>query len=68
MKFDGYRALAFKVGDEVHLISRNRKSFNDDYPILVDSLKSLKTSQRYLKFSDFSPFPVGGLVGRVQPL
>ena len=43
MKFDGYRALAFKVGDEVHLISRNRKSFNDDYPILVDSLKSLKT-------------------------
>src|SRR5271165_5745814 len=28
----------------------------------------VKTSQRYLKFSDISPFPVGGLVGRVQPL
>lgn len=25
-------------------------------------------SQRYLEFSDISPFPVGGLVGRVQPL
>jgi bifunctional non-homologous end joining protein LigD len=43
MKFDGYRALAFKAGDEVRLISRNRKSFNDDYPVLIDSLKSLKT-------------------------
>src|SRR5271166_5628527 len=29
---------------------------------------SRKASQRYLKFSDISPFPVGGLVGRVQPL
>src|SRR5271166_1616802 len=28
----------------------------------------LNASQRYLKFSDISPFPVGGLVGRVQPL
>jgi bifunctional non-homologous end joining protein LigD len=43
MKFDGYRALAFKAGDEVRLISRNRNGFNDDYPVLVDSLKSLKT-------------------------
>ena len=43
MKFDGYRALAFKADKEVRLISRNRKSFNDDYPVLVDSLKSLKT-------------------------
>jgi len=27
----------------IRLISRNRNSFNDDYPVLVDSLKSLKT-------------------------
>ena len=33
MKFDGYRALAFKADKEVRLISRNRKSFNDDYPV-----------------------------------
>ena len=44
MKFDGYRALAFKADKEVRLISRNRNSFNDDYPVLVDSLKSLKTN------------------------
>ena len=43
IKFDGYRALAFKADKEVRLISRNRNSFNDDYPVLVDSLKSLKT-------------------------
>ena len=41
MKFDGYRALAFKTGQEVRLVSRNRNSFNNDYPQLVDSLKSL---------------------------
>ena len=43
IKFDGYRALAIKVDKEVRLISRNRKSFNDDYPVLINSLKSLKT-------------------------
>jgi ATP-dependent DNA ligase len=36
MKFDGYRALAIKADKEVRLISRNRKSFNDDYPVLID--------------------------------
>jgi bifunctional non-homologous end joining protein LigD len=34
MKFDGYRALAFKADKEVRLISRNRNSFNNDYPQL----------------------------------
>jgi hypothetical protein len=42
VKFDGYRALAFKAGSEVQLFSRNRKLFNDNYPILVAALKSLK--------------------------
>ena len=42
VKFDGYRALAFKTGSEVQLFSRNRKLFNDNYPVLVDALKSLK--------------------------
>ena len=44
MKFDGYRALAIKADKEGRLISRNRKSSNDDYPVLIDSLKSLKTN------------------------
>ena len=43
IKFDGYRALAIKADKGVRLISRNRKSFNDDYPVLIDSLNSLKT-------------------------
>ena len=42
LKFDGYRALAFKSGAEVRLLSRNRTLFNDNYPQLVDSLKALK--------------------------
>jgi bifunctional non-homologous end joining protein LigD len=43
MKFDGYRALAFKAGKEVRLISRNRTNFDNDYPQFIDSLKSLTT-------------------------
>jgi hypothetical protein len=39
IKFDGYRALAFKNGKEVCLVSRDKKAF--DYPQLVDSLKSI---------------------------
>jgi bifunctional non-homologous end joining protein LigD len=41
LKFDGYRALAFKSGKEVRLISRNRTNFDNDYPQLIDALKSL---------------------------
>src|SRR5215469_12784287 len=48
MKFDGYRALAFKAGKEVRLISRNRTNFDNDYPPLIDALKSLGTKQAIL--------------------
>jgi bifunctional non-homologous end joining protein LigD len=41
LKFDGYRALAFKAGKEVRLISRNRTNFDNDYPQLIDAMKSL---------------------------
>ncbi len=41
MKFDGYRALAFKAGAE-RLLSRNRTDFNKDYPQLIDALKLLR--------------------------
>jgi bifunctional non-homologous end joining protein LigD len=33
MKFDGYRALAFKNDKEVRLLSRNRTFFNVNYPV-----------------------------------
>src|ERR1700751_4599221 len=39
IKFDGYRALAFKDGKDVRLISRNKKAL--DYPLLVEALKLL---------------------------
>jgi len=41
MKFDGYRALAFKSGKNVRLISRNQTDFGNDYPQRIDSLKRL---------------------------
>jgi bifunctional non-homologous end joining protein LigD len=41
VKLDGYRALGFKNGKEVRLVSRNQKPFN--YPQLLDSLKLLPT-------------------------
>jgi bifunctional non-homologous end joining protein LigD len=39
VKFDGYRALAYKSGKEVRLVSRNQIDFGNDYPHLIDSLK-----------------------------
>jgi bifunctional non-homologous end joining protein LigD len=39
IKFDGYRALAFKDGKDVRLISRDKKAF--DYPQLLDAIKKL---------------------------
>ena len=45
LKFDGYRALAFKAGKDVRLISRNRTNFDNDYPQLIDALKSLTAKQ-----------------------
>jgi bifunctional non-homologous end joining protein LigD len=39
IKHDGYRALAFKDGKNVRLVSRNKKAF--DYPQLLDALKLL---------------------------
>jgi bifunctional non-homologous end joining protein LigD len=45
MKFDGYRALAFKAGKEVRPVSRNRTNFDNDYPPLIDALKLLSAKQ-----------------------
>jgi bifunctional non-homologous end joining protein LigD len=37
-KFDGERCLAFRDGDRVRLLSRNRQPLNGTYPELVDAL------------------------------
>ena len=46
IKFDGYRALAFKDGKEVRLFSRNKKAF--DYPLLIDTLRKLQSERLIL--------------------
>jgi len=40
-KLDGYRALAIKMGGQVHLRSRNDNDFNARYPGIVQALANL---------------------------
>src|ERR1700742_2734624 len=44
-KFDGMRCLAFRDGERVRLLSRNRQPLNGTYPELVDALTALHTSR-----------------------
>jgi bifunctional non-homologous end joining protein LigD len=44
-KFDGMRCLAFRDGERVRLLSRNRQSLNGTYPELVDALTAQRTSR-----------------------
>lgn len=41
-KFDGYRLLALKVGEEVRLMTRGGKDWTDRFPPIVDSMRRLK--------------------------
>ncbi|ATC64134.1 ATP-dependent DNA ligase [Nibricoccus aquaticus] len=41
IKFDGFRALAFKHGDSVHLLSRNEKDFAEKFPEIADAMAEL---------------------------
>jgi bifunctional non-homologous end joining protein LigD len=38
-KLDGERCIAYREGDDVRLMSRNRKSLNVQYPELVDAIR-----------------------------
>lgn len=42
VKWDGYRALAFLKDDDVELLSRNNKSFNEKFYPIYDLLKEFK--------------------------
>jgi len=46
VKLDGYRALAFKDGKDVRLVSRSKKAF--DYPQLLKALKLLPADRLVL--------------------
>src|SRR5262245_32615458 len=41
LKFDGYRAVAFKTGGKLRLRSRNDKDFTTRYPTIVRGLGAL---------------------------
>jgi bifunctional non-homologous end joining protein LigD len=44
-KFDGMRCLAFRDGDRVRLLSRNRQPLNGTYPELADALGAVHTTR-----------------------
>ncbi len=44
VKFDGFRALAFKKGPEVHVLSRNGKDFAGKFPEVAQAVAALPTS------------------------
>jgi len=45
VKLDGYRALAFRSGDEVRLLSRNDKDFGQRFPDVVEAVAALNSDE-----------------------
>jgi bifunctional non-homologous end joining protein LigD len=45
-KYDGVRAITFKKGNNIQLLSRNKLSFNNSYPEVVEHL--MKTSGNFI--------------------
>ncbi len=41
IKFDGFRALAFKRGNVVHLLSRNNKDLSEKFPEIAEAVAAL---------------------------
>ncbi|HEY3861840.1 MAG TPA: non-homologous end-joining DNA ligase [Verrucomicrobiae bacterium] len=48
IKFDGFRALAFKSGDSTKLLSRNDKDFGKRFPDVLEAVKSLALNDAIL--------------------
>ena len=45
IKFDGYRALVFKNGENVRLLSRNEKDFGEKFPEIVEAISSIHSKE-----------------------
>jgi bifunctional non-homologous end joining protein LigD len=45
IKFDGFRALAYKDGDSVHLLSRTNHDLAQKFPKVVDAIPSLRADE-----------------------
>jgi bifunctional non-homologous end joining protein LigD len=45
LKFDGYRALILKRGDEIRLLSRNEKDLGSKFPEILDAARKLNPEQ-----------------------
>ena len=41
IKFDGYRAMALRGGNETRVLSRNEKDFGSKFPEVKDSIAAL---------------------------
>lgn len=48
VKWDGYRVLTFIQNKSYNLISRNQRSFNEEFPSIIKELKRLKVSEAIL--------------------
>ncbi len=62
-KLDGIRMLAFKQGDEVRLLSRNRLPQNDAYPAIVDAVRKLPVQNVILDGEALGHFGPRGKLG-----
>ena len=45
IKFDGYRALALRGGNETRILSRNQKDLGKKFPIIADSIAALDVQE-----------------------
>jgi bifunctional non-homologous end joining protein LigD len=43
IKFDGYRALALRVGSETRVLSRNEKDLGSKFRVVKDTIVALET-------------------------
>ncbi|HEY0304305.1 MAG TPA: hypothetical protein VGC44_04990, partial [Longimicrobiales bacterium] len=62
-KLDGIRLLAFKDGDDVRLLSRNRLPQNDAYPGVVDAVRKLPVQNIILDGEAIGHFGPRGKLG-----